>query len=538
MFHNYFGRINQNKKSNSSARKTNDTITNITPDDLPPSTGEDIAIIFITTNDEEIYIIEIKGKYGDITSERLYYLSDEERIFIKDIKAACDGSQIETGISLQDLGNPSDIYISFMMCDWTKSTDRSNTIYQAGKTTKTTGAWLNEWNLYNKNENKNNNRVKNTESQGSRAWYKYDVDTTGNVGEYSAIALNSTGFPQISYFDNTNDALKFVNLTSTGWKIQTVDLGASRIIGRYSSIAMDSNDYPHICYYNESALDGNLKYANWTGSAWNIVVVDNGGVGGDVGMYADIVLDSNDYPHISYYDWVNEDLKYTNWTGSSWNTQTVDSTKDAGQYTSIDLDSNDYPHISYFYWDKDDLKYAYWTGSTWSTQTVESTGLSGHYTSIAIDSNDYPHISYYDFTSTKYDLKYANNTGSWNIVTVDAGGATGGYTSISLDSREFAQISYYYISSGDLKFANWSGSGWSIVTIDSPGNVGTYTSVAVDSNDILHISYYNFTGQDLKYATTASIPEFDMLILPVIIIMIFIAIFRSNKKHSKGVAHK
>jgi hypothetical protein len=102
---------------------------------------------------------------------------------------------------------------------------------------------------------------------------------------------------------------------------------------------------------------------------------------------------------------------------SSWSIEIVESVG-YWSHTSIALDSNGYPHISYFYWTNYDLKYAKWTGSSWSVQTVDSTGYVGEHAAIALDSNDYPHISYLD--STNHALKYAKWMGSsWSIETVD-----------------------------------------------------------------------------------------------------------------------
>jgi hypothetical protein len=147
-----------------------------------------------------------------------------------------------------------------------------------------------------------------------------------------------------------------------------------------------------------------LKYAKWTGGTWNIETVDPTGRAGEG---TSIALDSNNYPHISYYDDTNDNLKYAKWTGSIWGIQIVDSSGGGirGE-TSIALDSNDYPHISYYdAYNNWDLKYAKWTGSIWSLQTVDSTGNVGRYTSLALDTSNKPHISYYDYTNG--DLKYA-----------------------------------------------------------------------------------------------------------------------------------
>jgi len=59
-----------------------------------------------------------------------------------------------------------------------------------------------------------------------------------------------------------------------------------------------------------------------SGWGWSIQTVDSDG---EVGLYTSIALDSAGRPHISYCDWTNGDLKYAHWTGSYWEIQTVDS---------------------------------------------------------------------------------------------------------------------------------------------------------------------------------------------------------------------
>ena len=94
------------------------------------------------------------------------------------------------------------------------------------------------------------------------------------------------------------------SVTRSLWSIETVD--SDGFVGRHASLALDTNGYPHISYYYGS--NGNLKYAKWTdGSEWSLETIDSDGA---VGMYTSIALDTNDYPHISYYNNTNNDLKY------------------------------------------------------------------------------------------------------------------------------------------------------------------------------------------------------------------------------------
>ena len=229
-------------------------------------------------------------------------------------------------------------------------------------------------------------------------WYIETVDSIGGVGTWCSIALDGNNYPHISYYDETNDDLKYARWNGTAWNTQTVDSAGD--VGASTSIALDVNGYPHISYGDNTNED--LKYATWDGTAWNTQTVDSAG---SVGWWTSIALDGNNYPHISYGDNTNEDLKYANWDGTAWNRQTVDSAGSVGFCNSIALDGNNYPHISYGDNTNEDLKYATWDGTAWNTQTVDSAGSVGWWTSIALDGNNYPHISYGD--NTNEDLKYA-----------------------------------------------------------------------------------------------------------------------------------
>ena len=90
---------------------------------------------------------------------------------------------------------------------------------------------------------------------------------------------------------------------SRGWSIETVDSDGD--VGWYTSLALDDSDHPHISYTIWSVTD--LKYAYWTGSSWSIETVD----GDDyVGGISSLALDDSGHPHISYCSWDNSDLKY------------------------------------------------------------------------------------------------------------------------------------------------------------------------------------------------------------------------------------
>lgn len=300
---------------------------------------------------------------------------------------------------------------------------------------------------------------------------------------YPSIDVDNNDFPQISYYDNDNDDLKYAKWNGASWDIEIVDSNGN--VGLYSSIAIDKNGYPHISYYDQTNQD--LKYAKWNGNSWNITTVDSAG---EVGESTSLKLDMNGYAHISYYDYTNRDLKYANWTGTSWDNYTIDSEGSVGTKTSIALDSYGYPHISYLDYTNDDIKYAKWTGTVWVFDISDGgDGIVGH-SSMVLDNNGYRHISYHDLTN--YNLKYGMWNGtSWNIENVDDD--VGAYNSITLDSNGYPHISYFDSFNDNIKYAKWTGSTWDIQVVDSNLHCrwgGTWTSIDVDSKDNPQIIYY------------------------------------------------
>jgi uncharacterized membrane protein len=123
----------------------------------------------------------------------------------------------------------------------------------------------------------------------------------------------------------------------------------------------------------------------------------------------------------------------------------------------------------------------------------------GWYASTTLDSNGNGYLSYYDIRNG--DLKYAQWTGSgWAIEVVDNAGDVGGWTSIALDSSGRPHISYYDFTNRCLKYARWTDSSWVIQTVDPAWEVGKFSSLALDSNDYPHIAYWDERNNHLKYA--------------------------------------
>ena len=234
-------------------------------------------------------------------------------------------------------------------------------------------------------------------------WVTETVDNPKYFSDFGprSIAIDSNNHPHIAY---GGDHLYYAYYDGSAWHYETID--SSPGVGMYTSLALDSAHNVHISYYD--ATNDDLKYVTGTSGSWSTPeTIDSSGV---VSMHTSLALDSAHNVHISYYDATNADLKYVTGTSGSWNPpETIDSSGDVGEYTSLALDSAHNVHISYYDDANHDLKYVTDSFGFWNTpETIDSSG--GEYTSLALDSANNVHISYFDYTN--HDLKYATSLDS------------------------------------------------------------------------------------------------------------------------------
>jgi hypothetical protein len=334
-------------------------------------------------------------------------------------------------------------------------------------------------------------------------WQIVVVEPGEHVGEHSSLALDSRGFPHISYSyysaagSEPDYDLHAAHFNGDEWLVETID--SQDLRGRFTSLAYDSEDHPHIAYYD--VYRGDLHVAYHDGIAWRLEAIETQG---KVGYYASLAIDSSNRAHVGYQYVDDGDVRYasdvTDDVSASWSIEVVDDENDVGGYLSLALDSHDLPHISYYDGANGDLKYAYHDGEQWVIQVVDSEGDVGLHTSIELDERDLPHIAYFDFSNAA--LKYAHFDGTqWIITTVDSDGNVGRSASLALDSFGRPAISYYDLVNYNLKLALFDGSSWKIGIVGPLGAVrgSEGTSLIFDEEDRPHIAYYTLDG--LKYTT-------------------------------------
>jgi len=340
----------------------------------------------------------------------------------------------------------------------------------------------------------------------------YIVDSVGDYGTQSSLALDSMGNPHISYTSSnmTYTYLMYAEWIGSEFRITMVDKNG----GANPSIAMDSEDNPHICYTFSNITGCYLMYASLASSEWNIQTVEFENNSSELSDPS-LRIDSNGIPHIAYVG-PAETLKHAFWAGSNWNVETIDPWTEQVADPSLALDFEGRPWISYC----DPvigLKCASWTGSGWNKMIVDSDQGVGRESSVALDAYGNPHISYDD--DSRGRLKYASRIGStWNIQIVDQNKRVSFYSSLALDSSGNPHISYDDNTNGNLIYARWTGSIWNLQIVDqikfAPGDIevtwGFPTTLALDVTGTAHISYCGNPIHDLKYASVSDLSSFSV----------------------------
>ncbi len=335
------------------------------------------------------------------------------------------------------------------------------------------------------------------------AWITTIVDTTGDTGRWVSLSVDSQGNPHISYnyFLDPNGApvgdLKYATRSGGVWTRQSIDTAGN--VGEYTSIALDSQGNPHISYYDNT--NGNLKYARRSGGNWTVETVETTG---NVGAYSSLALDAQDNPRIAYQDLTTFRVRYASKSGGTWSLETPSGVGPVFPVQiSLDLDSQGNPHLAYYDQNVNKTKYANKSLSTWNNGVATALGaeLHGSFLSLRVDAQDIPHLGYYDSFTAKvmYAVKNGDGGTYWVPVPVDEFGPQGPWTSLALDSSGFPHLSFHSpsVGIGQVRYAVFTddtsdvvgAGGAPFVSLDAfPNPVRTGTQLVLQSPRMIPVA--------------------------------------------------
>jgi hypothetical protein len=148
------------------------------------------------------------------------------------------------------------------------------------------------------------------------------LNPTADTGWYTSLALDDvSGLARISYYDAGTNDLRFATQTgAAAWTLETVDSVGD--VGLHTSLALDSSGNAHVGYY--SATAGEVRHAVWNGVSWDIEVVATGIIT-DPG-HLTLSIDGLDRTHITYLSGNGDgtsSVMYGVDDGSVWGLETV-----------------------------------------------------------------------------------------------------------------------------------------------------------------------------------------------------------------------
>ncbi len=291
---------------------------------------------------------------------------------------------------------------------------------------------------------------------GASRWLpiKLVESTHSIVHIYPRVAADESGKPYVCV---GTGKLLYVSLQASGWVTQEIDPG-SGTLSYHCSIALGPDGTPHLSWYHEFLPNGkqysHFRHAGLEDGVWVVRSVD----GGISGKWNSMVIDSKGFPHASYSQWIHGgDLDYAVWNGSNWDITDVDSSHNSSTYrgfnNSLALAADGSAHISYL--DFRTLKYAYQDHGKWVIEKVD-TVASGYDpyvggTAMLLDSHGDPHIVYSDFGSIKHAYRQGKE---WKIDPV-VSGALQQYENVdaAIGTDDTLYISYADPDDGYVKVA-------------------------------------------------------------------------------------
>ena len=347
--------------------------------------------------------------------------------------------------------------------------------------------------------------------------------TNSNTGQYSSLALDSAGFPVVSYYDAANADLKVMHCDDTdcaGGAESITSPDTSDDVGRFTSLVLDSSGNPVVAYLDlvGNALHLNILHCNdpdcdGTGEAISSPDLDN-----TAGSHTSLALDGSGNPVVSYRRSGVDDLKLLHCDdpncGGVLGSESVtvpDHGGFPGLYTSLELDTTGAPVISHYDSDRRNLGIARCTAANCFTvsRTLPDNSVDvGQFTSLTFGFFNYPIVSYYDAANGDLKVMHCNDTAcdgaDESITSPDTVGDVGKFTSVARDLSSRPIVSYFDDTTNDLKVltcddlncaGNESGN---IVSADTVGIVGRYTSMTTAGCCFPVVSYYDLSSNEPK----------------------------------------
>jgi hypothetical protein len=348
------------------------------------------------------------------------------------------------------------------------------------------------------------------------------LDNPANtVGQYSSVAVRNNR-PAISYYDATARDLRVLRCADARCStsvISQIDTGPS-FVGEYTGIAIPSDNFPVVSYFDNTNKALKVLKCNdpdCLGANESIVTVDD--PVNQVGFDSAIAIGADGLPVISYADLTAGTLKVAKCvnatcTGGTLISTLVGATTDRmGEFSAITIGNDGLPIISFYATTATALRVvkcndAACSGGDEVAVTLDDDGVVGRDSSIAVPADGLPVLSYYD--QTRRNLRVAKcstsacTAASIQVVDPLSGNDRGQYTGMGIfPATGFPVISHYDATTGSLRTvfcdsASCNNGLQGVAEDDQVNTVGFQSSLAIGTNGLPIVSYHDGTDGSLN----------------------------------------
>ncbi len=339
----------------------------------------------------------------------------------------------------------------------------------------------------------------------AEAWHgTRTVDAADDVGLWASLALyheTAADTLFISYYDETNADLKVARSYNGGVTWETMTVADYDNQGQYSSIALSSTGTSvFISYWNLYGNDCDFIQSYDSGDNWYSRQIETTGT---VGMYSALTVASDSKLYAAYYDSTNDDLKFAksvnggvNWLAED--IRIIDSGTTVGRGISL-CDITDWVYVSYIKENTYDVLFSksYDSGATWSTPVVAhdiTISAISPCTSLAVYGDTTYYIAY-AYSSVLGFVKSTDSGVTWSAETIiDYCGTT--YDNCMSLKASGNTLHLAYFDGTDIMYTKSTdgGSSWSTpVTVHAGADYTNAVSLAF-SGDTIYIAYHDGTS--------------------------------------------
>jgi len=274
---------------------------------------------------------------------------------------------------------------------------------------------------------------------------------------FPSVAVDASGRLHVSYHDGGAQDLRYATNASGAWVSEVVDSDGD--VGWDTSIALDEAGSVHVSYGGEPGL----RHAWKAPDGWTVTDVE-------AGRMADtaIAIDASGAVHVAYRDWGSHDLRYAVLRDGIWSVEEVDASGDTGREPALAVESSGAVHVVHVDWSRSVLRYATRAAGGWTLGDVtplwtDGSGVSLR-PSIGIDSRGAVQVAFTDGDSC--DLRVATGSDdSWSVETVDPDGGCGP-AALVFDETGAAHVGYFGDPTREgLRHATDASGAWTVETV-------------------------------------------------------------------------